>query len=120
MGEKFNQDSLVLMSLELKGFGFKQVEMVLEQRFELIYRQANIPNDCSQSSSSHFMMVGHDNTSMWLRCLSKNYVTAALSVLLIANLSQCFDYFTPGNARQPAHTQTSTSSSVIGGGTGSS
>jgi hypothetical protein len=64
-------------------------------------------------------MIGHNKAAMRRNHLPKNYVTATLPILFVANFHQSFNHFTPGDARQHTHASTSTSSSVIGGGTAS-
>jgi hypothetical protein len=64
-------------------------------------------------------MIRHDDATVRLERLSENDVTSPLPVLLVAGPSQSLNDFTTGDARQLAHTSTSTNSPVIGGGTGS-
>jgi hypothetical protein len=62
--------------------------MLSEQGFELVYRQASLPNDGSQSASSHFIVVGHGNASVGRHHLSENDVAAALPVPFIPDFLQ--------------------------------
>jgi hypothetical protein len=51
--------------------------------------------------------------------VAKDDVTATLVVELVADLAQRFDHFLAGHAREMTHTETSTTSSEMGGGIGS-
>jgi hypothetical protein len=72
------------MSLELKGFDHKHGRAVLEQCFEFINRQTNLPDNSPESSFCYFIMVRHNNAPVRMRCLSEDDMTATLAILLIA------------------------------------
>src|SRR6266446_4231646 len=92
----------------------------LQKSIELIDRQAGLPNDASQSSFRYFFVIGNNDTPMGISFSSEDNMTSTLAILFVANFGQCLDYFTPRNARQDTHAPTSTSSSLMGGGTASS
>src|SRR3712207_4113362 len=90
-----------------------------EQSFEFVYCQAGLPGDGPQRTSGHFFVVGHGDASVGWRCSSENDVAATPPILFMPDFLQCFHHLASGDTRQGAHTLTSTTSSVIGGGMGS-
>lgn len=64
-------------------------------------------------------MIGDDEATMGLLDVSEYDMAAPLAVNLVAKLPKGRDGFASGNAREFAHTATSTSSSPMGGGIGS-
>src|SRR4051794_26881717 len=71
-----------------------------EQSFELVYRQAGLPEDGSQRASGHFFVVWHGDASMRRHRLSENDVAATLAIPLIPHFLQCFHHLAPGDTRQ--------------------
>ena len=56
---------------------------------------------------------------MWWALLPQNHVAASLPIQHVPDLTQSVDDFATGNDRQWTHGVTSTTSSVMDGGTGS-
>ena len=64
-------------------------------------------------------MVGNGEAPVRRDRLPHDDVAATLMVELVAEFTQRLDHIAAGNTRQVAHTVTSTTSSVMGAGTGS-
>src|SRR5712671_508413 len=70
------------------------------QRLKLCDGQASLTNDASQSTLRNFLVIRHNDTSIWICSLSEDDVAATLPIKFIANFRQCFDYVTARNMRQ--------------------
>lgn len=77
-----------------------------------------VSKDCAKRAFRYFAMIGHSYSPIRSRELPQDDVTSTLAVNLIAESLKSFDNLAPGNDRQLAQ-PTSTTSSLIGGGTGS-
>jgi len=60
-----------------------------QERLELINGQASVTNDASQCSPCDFFVVRNDDATMRIYLLSENDVTAALTILFVAEFGQC-------------------------------
>lgn len=106
-----------------KGLGVARSQDVcsvrLQQCFELAHRKSGLADDRTQRSLGNLFVIRHYDTTMRSYLLPKHHVAAALTVKNIAQRAERFDDAATRNDRElPCH-HTSTSSSVIGGGTAS-
>src|SRR4051794_25768325 len=90
--------------------------MTSQQGLELIYSQTCLPNDRPQCSGGNLRMVGNCEPSMRRCNVPQGDMTAALSIDLVSNLSQCLHYVASRHSRQATHGLTSTTSSEMEGG----
>ncbi len=92
----------------------------LEEGFELLDGKPDLFDDGPQCSFRHLGVIGHNDSPVRLLALAKHNMTAFLTVLLVSDPSQSCDNLTSRHAGKRAQTVTSTISSSIGGGIGSS
>jgi hypothetical protein len=93
--------------------------MVLEKRREVVGRDSSLTNQSTKRPFGKFLVVRHGQATMWFGRMSHYDVTAGLMVYFIAEFAQSLGHVAAGNYRQSAQTATSTTSSVMAGGTGS-
>jgi hypothetical protein len=96
------------------------VTQFLKQLIELVKSKARLPNYGSQCSFGQFVMIRNDNPSMRIMRLSQHNMAPSLMILVIAEFGQCFNNVPARDLRQSCQIGTSTSSSAMGGGIGSS
>ena len=91
-----------------------------EQGFEFIDGESGFSNDGSQSSFGELVVVRNGKTTKWFDRLTEDDVAAALVIKFITDLPQRADNFSARDDWQPAQSATSTNSSEMEGGIGSS
>ncbi len=99
--------------------GFSSLDF-LKQRIELIHGEPDFTNNSSQSSFGYGVVVWDYDPSVRIARLSQNDMASPLMILLIADLPQCPNDLTAGEFEEFCQMATSTSSSAMGGGIGSS
>jgi len=92
----------------------------LQKCSELVDREAGFADECSQRALCEGSMVGNNQASMRSVAMPENDMASALSILLVADSLEGANRFATRDDRELAQTATSTSSSWIEGGMGSS
>jgi len=99
--------------------GGKRAATVLQERREVVGRDSGLTNQSAKRSSGEFFVGGHGQAPMRFGRVPQYDMTAGLMVDLIAEFAQGLGHVATGDRRQSAQTATSTTSSVMAGGTGS-
>ena len=92
---------------------------VLQERGEIVGRDSSLTNQSPERPFGKFLVVGDGQAAMGFGRMAQYDVTAGLMVDFIAEFAQGLGHVATGNYRQSAQTATSTTSSVMAGGTGS-
>jgi hypothetical protein len=100
----------------LKSYG---VVALLQKPRELFYCKSSLPNERPKSSFSHFFVVGNGKTPVRWIGASKDDVAPVLLIEFVSGFSECLDRVTARNHWQLHPPETSITSSIMLGGTGS-
>jgi hypothetical protein len=92
---------------------------ILKKPSELFHRKPGLSNQRSQGSFGQFLMVGNGKASVRRVGASKDDVAPVLLVEFVSGLPECPDGGATGNHRQLHPPETSMTSSIMLGGTGS-
>ena len=92
----------------------------LQKCSELVDREAGFADEGSQSALREGSMVGNNQAPMRSVAMPENDMASALSILLVTDSLEGANRFATRDDRELAQTATSTSSSWIEGGMGSS
>ena len=90
-----------------------------QERAEPFHRQPHLADDRAERALRHFGMIRDDDAAVGRVPVPEDHVAATLAVERVAERTERFHDRAAGDGGALPHAQTSTSSSVIGGGTGS-
>lgn len=90
-----------------------------QERAEPFHRQPHLADDRAERALRHFGMIRDDDAAVGRVPVPEDHVAATLAVERVAERTERFHDRAAGDGGELPHAQTSTSSSVIGGGTGS-
>ncbi len=92
----------------------------LQQGYEFVNRQPGLAYQRAERSLRKFLVIWNGQASERRFPTSQDHVAPGLVVRFITDFLKSGSRFTTGHTRQLAHRSTSTNSSVIAGGIGSS
>jgi hypothetical protein len=87
---------------------------------ELLYRESRFTDDGSERPFCNLLVIGDDQSPVRRILMSKDHVASSLPIELVASVPKSTHDLPTRSDGQPRHPYTSTTSSEIGGGSGSS